>query len=115
MMTSPRTCNALVFTFTFALAFLNAVPAFAASSKSQVIVRELRSKNIAHNKAGTDPVRKMLIYLPAGYDESSSQRYPVIYFLPNPFEGSYRFDFDHRDAQGLFDRAIAEGVIKKFI
>jgi hypothetical protein len=111
----PRTRSALIFTFAFALALLNAVPTFAVSAKSQVIVRELRSENIAHNKAGTDPVRKMLVYLPAGYDESSSQRYPVIYFLPNPFEDSYRFDFDHRDAQGLFDRAIAEGVIKKFI
>src|SRR5258708_15505520 len=115
MTISPPTRNAFVFTFAFALAFLNAVPTFAVSSKSQVIVRALRSKNIAHNKAGTDPVRKMLIYLPAGYDESSSQRYPVIYFLPNPFEDSYRFDFDHKDAQGLFDRAIAEDVIKKFI
>ena len=26
---------------------------------------------------------KMAVYLPAGYDESSSQRCPVIYFLPN--------------------------------
>jgi hypothetical protein len=111
----PQTSNALVFTFAFALASLNAVPAFAVSAKSQVIVRELRSENIAHNKTGTDPLRKMLVYLPAGYDESSSQRYPVIYFLPNPFEDSYRFDFDHKDAQGLFDRAIADGVIKKFI
>ena len=38
----------------------------------------------------------------------------MIYFLPNPF-GSYRADFDQRDAQGLFDRAIAAGVIGKFI
>jgi S-formylglutathione hydrolase FrmB len=43
------------------------------------------------------------------------QRYPVIYFLPNPFENSYRFDFDHRDMQGLLDRAIADDVVKKFI
>jgi hypothetical protein len=57
----------------------------------------------------------MLVYLPAGYDESSSQRYPAIYFLPNPFDDSYRFDFDHRDAQSLFDRAIATGMIGKFI
>jgi hypothetical protein len=89
--------------------------AFAASVKSQLVERELRSKHIAQNKTGTDPVRKMLVYLPAGYDESSSQRYPVIYFLPNPFEASYRFDFDHRDAQNLFDKAIAAGVIEKFI
>jgi len=113
MMISSRTRNALA--FTFAVAFLNVVPTFAISAKSQVIARELRSENIAHNKTGTDPVRKMLVYLPAGYDESSSQRYPVIYFLPNPFEDSVRFDFDHRDAQDLFDQAIAAGVIDKFI
>lgn len=115
MVISPRTRNALVFTFAFALSVLNAVPTFAASAKSQVIARELRSENIAQNKTGIDPVRKMLVYLPAAYNESSSRRYPVIYFLPNPFEDSYRFDFDNRDAQGLFDQAIAAGVIEKFI
>jgi S-formylglutathione hydrolase FrmB len=57
----------------------------------------------------------MLIYLPAGYDPSSTQRYPVIYFFPNPFEDSYRFAFDHNDGQKLFDRAINEGVIGKFV
>ena len=115
MRISPRTRTALAFTFAFALALLHPLPAFAASANSQVIARQLRSEKIAHNKVGVDPVRKMLVYLPAGYDESSSQRYPVIYFLPNPFEESYRYDFDHRDAQGLFDRAIADGVIRKFI
>jgi hypothetical protein len=115
MMISPRTRRALVFSFAFAVGFLSVLPTFATSAKSQVIAREVRSENIAHNKTGTNPVRKMLVYLPAGYDESSSQRYPVIYFLPNPFGDSYRFDFDHRDAQGLFDQAIAAGVIHKFI
>ena len=94
-MISLRTRGTLVVTSAFAPAFLIALPtADAVSAKSQVIVRELRSENIAHNNAGTDPMRKMLVYLPTGYDESSSQRYPVIYFLPNPFESSYRFDFD---------------------
>src|SRR5262249_40709082 len=37
------------------------------------------------------------------------KRYPVIYFLPTAFENSYK------GAQGLFDRAIAAGVIGKFI
>jgi hypothetical protein len=106
---------ALNLTLAVGFAFLSAVPAFSDSAESQVVERELRSENIAHNKTGTDSVRKMLVYLPAGYDESSSKRYPVIYFLPNPFEDSYRFDFDHRDARGLFDRAIAAGVIGKFI
>jgi pimeloyl-ACP methyl ester carboxylesterase len=99
----------------FTVVSLNAKSSFADSAKGQVVSRQLRSESIAHNKIGTDPVRNMLVYLPAGYDASSSRRYPVIYFFPNPFEASYRFDFDHRDAQGLFDRAIAAGVIEKFI
>jgi Putative esterase len=107
--------GALGFAFSLALASLNSVSTSADSPKSQVVERELRSENIAHNRIGTDPLRKMLVYLPAGYDESSPRRYPVIYFLPNPFEDGYRFDFDHRDAQGLFDSAIAAGVIGKFI
>lgn len=115
MMISSRTRNALVSMVALSLAFLNVGATSAAAIKSQVIDRELRSENIAHNRNGSDPVRRMLVYLPAGYDPSSSQRYPVIYFLPNPFEASYRYDFDHRDAQGLFDRAIEGGVIKPFI
>ncbi len=97
------------------LGFAFSTPAFSATAQSQVIVRELQSAYIAHSKVGSDPVREMMVYLPSGYDNSSSLRYPVIYFLPNPFEESYRFDFDHKDAQGLFDRAIADGVIKHFI
>lgn len=115
MMMSTRMPLASSLTLAFGFTFLSAVPAFSDSAKSQVVGRELRSANIAHNKAGTDPVRKMLVYLPAGYDESSPQRYPVIYFLPNPFEDSYRFAFDHRDAQSLFDGAIAKRLINKFI
>jgi putative esterase len=85
----------------------------ADSANSQVIDRELASKNFAGNKLGISPVRKMIVYLPAGYD-GSAKRYPVIYFLPTPFE-SYRAPFDKRNARGLFDRAIAAGVIDQFI
>ena len=115
MMISTQARRASVLALILGFASSNAVPAFSASAQSQVIVRELRSASIAHSKIGSDPVRKMMIYLPAGYDNSASVRCPVIYFLPNPFEESYRFDFDHKDAQGLFDRAIADGVIKPFI
>ncbi len=58
-------------------------------------------------------MRKMAVYLPAGYDDSSS-RYPVIYFFPDAFAG-FRDPFDHKGAQALFDRAIAGGMIDKFI
>jgi hypothetical protein len=86
---------------------------FADSAKSQVVSRELRSEKFTGNKIGTSPVRKMVVYLPDGYD-STTARYPVIYFLPNPFR-EYRADFDTNGAQGLFDRAIAGGVIGRFI
>ncbi|HEY6412686.1 MAG TPA: alpha/beta hydrolase-fold protein [Edaphobacter sp.] len=92
---------------------LSAGVLLADAAKSQVVSRELRSEKFAGNKIGTSPVRKMVVYLPVGYDGATT-RYPVIYFLPTPF-ASYRADFDQRDAQGLFDRAIAAGVIGKFI
>jgi pimeloyl-ACP methyl ester carboxylesterase len=97
-----------------ALLFIAQSSAFAELPQSQVLDRQITSRNFAGNKIGISPVRKMAIYLPPGYGASSS-RYPVIYFFPNPFEDSYRFDFDHKDAQGLFDRAIADGVIGGFI
>jgi hypothetical protein len=93
---------------------LSAVSTFAQSTQSQIVDRQITSSNFGGSKIGVSPVRRMVIYLPPGY-HSSTHRYPVIYFLPNPFEDNYRFDFDHRDAQGLFDRAIAEDVIGKFI
>jgi len=123
-MISSRIPLALNLVIALGFALLGAGTAFSDAANSQVVERELLSKNIAQNKVGSDPMRKMVVYLPVGYDEYSSQRYPVIYLLPNPFEPNpvevnyqtnYRFVFDHLDAQSLFDRAIAEGVIKKFI
>lgn len=96
-----------------AFASLTAAVSFADAAKSQVVSRELRSEKFAGNKIGTSPVRRMVVYLPASYD-STTTRYPVIYFLANPFR-EYRADFDTNDAQGLFDRAISGGVISRFI
>ena len=55
----------------------------AMDSGSQVVVREMRGESLSHSLIGTNPVRKLAVYLPAGY-ESSTQRYPVIYYLPSP-------------------------------
>src|SRR6185436_14051449 len=94
---------------------LSAGCAFADSTESQVVSRAIHSSNIAKNKIGTNPIRNILIYLPAGYRSSTSQRYPVVYFLPNPFQAGYWYDFDHRGAQALFDQAIAARIIGNFI
>ena len=87
--------------------------ASAAPPESQVVSREIHSGKFAQNKIGTNPVRSILVYLPAGYG-GGSKRYPVIYYLPTPFE-SYRAFFDQNHAQALFDRAIASGEIGNFI
>lgn len=97
------------------LAAFRAGPASAEAPDSQLVSRTIRSENIAKNKVGTDPARNLLVYLPAGYRASSARRYPVIYFLPNPFQAGYRYDFDHHGARQLFDQAIAARVIDKFI
>jgi hypothetical protein len=85
----------------------------AAGADSQVLSQEMRSEKFAQNKIGVGPIRNMLVYLPAGYDRSNA-RYPVIYFMPTPFD-SYRAPFEKNGAQGLFDRAVQVGVIDKFI
>ncbi len=97
-----------------ALTSLGHASIFAESTKSEVIERQIESKNFTQNKIGTNPVRKMVVYLPAGYQESP-KRYPVIYFWPSPSDGTYRSLFDQRDAQALFDQAVAASVIQKFI
>ena len=93
-------------------ASLSGMPSLAASG-SQLVSREIHSEKFADNKIGISPVRKMVVYLPAGYD-STNTRYPVIYFLPTPFD-SYRAPFEKQGAQQLFDRAIQADVINAFI
>ena len=98
---------------TAALAIAASVKALWAADAGTVVEREIHSAKFAGNKIGTSPDRHFVVYLPAGY-ESSTMRYPVIYFLPSAF-GSYRAEFDQNHAQELFDRAIAAGVVGKFL
>jgi enterochelin esterase-like enzyme len=84
-----------------------------ASAESRVVDREITSAKFADNKIGVSPVRKLVVYLPSGYDDSS-KRYPVIYFLPTPFE-NYRAAFNLHGVQALFDRAIEARAAHPFI
>ena len=95
------------------IAALSVTPLKATTTPSKVVSREIQSINFTQSKIGVSPTRRMVVYLPAGYDESQ-KRYPVIYFFPDAFN-SYSNLFDHKDAQSLFDRAIAAGMIDKFI
>jgi enterochelin esterase-like enzyme len=104
--------------FAIAVAMTCATPSIAVSAladpvSGQIVSRKIESTSFAGNKIGTSPVRKIVVYLPPGYD-GSARRYPVVYFLPTPFE-SYRTAFDRDGAAGLLDRAIGSGVIGNFI
>jgi hypothetical protein len=86
-MTSTRLASAAFVVLVFAVSAFCAPKNTDNSATSRLVGGELRSMNFAGNKIGTDPVRRFLVYLPARYDESQ-QRYPVIYFLPNPLDSS---------------------------
>ncbi len=86
-----------------------------AKGASRVVDAQIDSKNFADNKIGVSAVRKFAVYLPAAYDVETTKHYPVIYFLPSPFDGDYGAAFNKHDAQALFDHAIAAGTIGPFI
>ncbi|MFD2937401.1 alpha/beta hydrolase-fold protein [Spirosoma flavum] len=48
--------------------------------KGKLIIEKFVAPSLQGNHAGEDPIRRLTIYLPPGY-EASNQRYPVIYFL----------------------------------
>jgi len=84
-----------------------------AADVGRVETRELRGESLTHNLIGTNPVRKLVVYVPVGY-ESSTERYPVIYYLPNPL-AKFDEEFYHGKARELLDRAIAAHEIGKTI
>ena len=96
-----------------AIAVLCVSTADAAGQGSHIVSREIHSEKFGQNKIGVSPIRKLMVYLPGGYD-SSQTRYPVVYFLPSPFD-SYDAVFSQHHAQGLLDDAIASGMIGRFI
>ena len=101
--------------FVFSLLVLSVLPVSATdAAKSQLVAREIQSKSFANSKIGVSPVRKLVVYLPAGY-EAETTRYPVVYFFASPFDSSFRAIFDKMGAQDVLDREIAEGTIRKFI
>jgi hypothetical protein len=78
-----------------------------AVGRSQVVVRQLRGESLSHGLIGTDPVRKLAVYLPAGY-EGTAQPDPMIYYLPSPL-AKFDEDFYRGQVRDLLDRAVAAG------
>ncbi|MEJ7560892.1 MAG: alpha/beta hydrolase-fold protein [Pedobacter sp.] len=85
------------------------------SKKGKVIVEKFLAPSLQGNHSGEDPLRRITIYLPPGYEESK-QRYPVIYFLHGGIEklGDSVFLAWWR-INDLLDAAIRGGHIRPMI
>ncbi|WP_240633687.1 alpha/beta hydrolase-fold protein [Caulobacter flavus] len=95
------------------LVFLLALAPLAARAESRLVDFEVASKRFDGAKVGVSPVRKVVAYLPDGY-EAGSRRYPVVYFLPNLFDDQ-RAVFDRDGARAALDRAIDDGAVPPLI
>lgn len=99
--------------FAGALAIALGPASLHSADGGRVLMREIHGESLTHSLIGTNPVRKLAVYLPDGY-EGSSQRYPVIYYLPNPLA---KFDeaFYEGPARELLNRAISAAEIGRTI
>jgi hypothetical protein len=55
-------------------AALGAAPLHAAGNPSQVTIHELRGESLTHSLIGTNPVRKLAVYLPPTSSMSTASR-----------------------------------------
>jgi enterochelin esterase-like enzyme len=111
---SSRRAQRIV-TSLFILALTTVSASAATPPTGKLVTREIQSTSFRNSKIGISPTRKLVVYLPPGYDASTTQRYPVIYFFSNPLDPSFTTIFDKRGAQSILDAAIASGIIRPFL
>jgi enterochelin esterase-like enzyme len=94
-----------------ALALAMSLP--VAATGGRVHDAELRSKVLADNLVGVDPLRRIKVYLPPGYERSSA-RYPVVYYIHSTM-WSPRQVFEESRLGEFVDRAIGSGRLGEVI
>ncbi len=82
-------------------------------TEGKVIVQKILAPSIQNNKGGEDPLRKISVYVPPGYSEST-QRYPTIYFLHGVGVNDSLM-LVWTGLKELMDKAIATGKIQPMI
>jgi hypothetical protein len=102
-----------VFALAMVLGTMLMGPRLLRGAGSQVLMRELRGESLAHSLIGTNPVRRLAVYLPAGY-EGSAKRYPVVYFLPSPL-AEFKEGFYEHDVRAVLDRAMESRAIQPVV
>jgi pimeloyl-ACP methyl ester carboxylesterase len=102
--------------FTFAQPandFGRKVKSVAENKSGKLVTEQLTSSKLKNTRTGLDPVRKVKIYLPPGY-ETSGKSYPVIYFFHGLGSSSDQLFADGKLA-GFLDKGFANGVVKEFV
>lgn len=79
----------------------------------EIIVQKFLAPSIQNNKGDEDAMRRVSVYVPPGYSEST-QRYPVIYFLHGVATNDSLM-FAWMGLKELMDKAIASGKIQPLI
>ena len=105
---NPLSMRSLLLLFSLRLAAQTAPPA------GRVVVTYLDSKLLRGNPGGENPRRRVSVYLPAGYDAHTAQRYPVLYYL-HGFTWNDSLIFNQDGMKTLLDQAIANKQIRPFI
>lgn len=77
---------------------------------SGTVVTRIINSTYLQNTGGENPVRRISVYLPPGYDQSK-QRYPVIYYL-HGFMGN---DSIYPAMKNILDMAISKNKIRPYI
>jgi S-formylglutathione hydrolase FrmB len=93
----------------------------AALKQGRIIVDQITSSALTGNLLGDSPTRKMMIYLPPGYEDGGT--YPSAYLLhgvnydETGFEilNNKKPDYPENRMEGMFDDLIAAGKMKPMI
>ena len=86
-----------------------------ASSDSKVIDTTVHSTGLENNLLGDSPERNVSIYLPPGYYDSLSRRYPVVYFLHGFSQDNTTWWGTFVDIEQIMNALIDQGKISPMI
>jgi S-formylglutathione hydrolase FrmB len=101
------------FLFLFYIMFALSVSIRGQSEHGKLVYLQFTAESIRGNRGGEDPIRRLTIYLPPGYDKSKDH-YPVVYFL-HGYGGEDSSTMADIHLNDLIEEAVLARRIKRFI
>ncbi len=107
--------SSLLRPFLFLLAALPlAAQTVAPARSSQVLERRIESASLKGNLLGDQPGKRLLVYLPPGYEAEAERRYPVLYVLHGIFDQPDVW-VEFFAVPGILDRLIEKEILPPLI